>query len=420
MTVDPCKLTTMWVWYLADPAAPVRVGSVSLIAGRSRCSFTYDRAWIESGFSLSPDMQIAARPPILPPAEDFVAPGALEDAMPDRWGQNSIRLIERPSRLTSLDFLYFAGDRRSGALGISADPDRYVPFPNDPLVTGSSLEEANEIIQRAINKEPLNERERRLMGTSKHMGGAHPKMLVSIDGHEWLAKFPKGDNVDLPLIEHAATMLARGVGIATPETRSHRIPIGHVVLTKRFDRDGPSRLHSLSARTMLVTDATESYASMAAVIRKHAEAASLAEQQRELFRRMVFNILIDNTDDHTKNHAFLRLPSGKYALAPAYDVLPQMNGLGRQAIPVSARSTEDNFAAAVESSAAFGMSEEEAVAVWRNVSKGVDGWKEEFRARAVTDGDIQYLADFVDSDEKIRLRSDAIVDNLARSGRGFN
>jgi len=414
MTTDPCRMTSMWVWYLADPTAPVRIGRVSLIPARTRCAFDYDAAWTASGFALSPDMPMTSRSPILPPP-DFTAPGALEDAMPDRWGQSTIRLIDRPQRLSPLDYLYFAGDRRSGALGISTDPETYRPYPNDPLLTGASLEEANEIIHRVINREPLNERERHLLRTSKSMGGAHPKMLVAIDGYEWIAKFPKGDSVDLPLVEHATTVLAASVGIRTPESRRHRITIGHIVLTKRFDRSVSGRLHTLTARTMLATEGGESYVSIANVIRKHAAADTLQLQQRELFRRMTFNILMDNTDDHAKNHAFIRLASGHFELSPAYDLLPQMSGLGKQAIPVSLRSAEDDFASAIACSADFGMAAAEAVESWRDVARGVARWKEVFNGLGVTSGDIAYLSDFIDSDDKLFLRSERVVDTIPAS-----
>lgn len=162
---DVSKMTSLWVWYLADPHAPRRVGTVSLIPGTARCSFTYDDAWREDGFSLSPDMplgRLGDRMAIRPsPGAEIL--GALGDAMPDRWGQSAIRAIDRPRRLTSLDFLYHAGDRRFGALGISSDPDKYSPYPDSRLLTPQSMDEANEIIQRIINRQPLNEKERRMI-----------------------------------------------------------------------------------------------------------------------------------------------------------------------------------------------------------------------------------------------------------------
>jgi serine/threonine-protein kinase HipA len=121
---------------------------------------------------------------------------------------------------------------------------------------------------------------------------------------------------------------------------------------------------------------------------------------------------MDNTDDHAKNHAFLRLPSGHFELAPAYDLLPQMSGLGKQAIPVSLRSAEDDFASAMACSADFGLSEEEAVDSWRDVARGVAEWKEVFTGLGVSSRDIAYLSDFIDSDDKRFLRSERVADTL--------
>lgn len=139
---DIARMSTLWVWYLANPQAPEKVGAVSLVSATKRCSFTYDATWKESGFPLSPDMPFGRRGSvdvILPPV-GWEAPGALDDAMPDRWGQSTIRVIDRPKRLTALDFLYYAGDRRFGALGVSSSPDEYRPYPDTPLITVRSLE----------------------------------------------------------------------------------------------------------------------------------------------------------------------------------------------------------------------------------------------------------------------------------------
>jgi len=252
MATDPCAMTSMWVWYLADPSAPQRVGTVTLMPTTKRCSFVYDGEWEKTGFALSPDMPTKTGRPIVPPT-DRDAPGALEDAMPDRWGQSMIRVVDRPRRVTNLDFLYFAGDRRFGALGISTSPDVYVPYIDNPLLTADSMEDANDIIQRVLMRQPINARERELLRTGK-MGGAQPKMLVGVDGEEWIAKFPKGDPVDYPLIEHASMVLAGQIGIQVAESRVHRINSGHVVMTKRFDRVGGRRIHALSARTGFICE----------------------------------------------------------------------------------------------------------------------------------------------------------------------
>jgi serine/threonine-protein kinase HipA len=401
---DLGRLTSLWVFYLGDPAEPRLAGTVSLAPALNRCQFEYAEEWRKSGFSLSPDMPLSRQGSLLAP-QGLTMPAALDDAMPDRWGQNMIRLVERPKRLTPLDFLYFAGDRRFGALGISTEPARHQPYADGPLLSSESLEEANEIIHRVIEKQPLNERERNLLRTSKSMGGAHPKMLIEISGEEWLAKFPKDDPVDLPLVEYATMQLARRAGIAIPEAKVHRIRFGHILLMKRFDRASGRRLHALSARTLLIGQGNESYTGLADVIRKHASARTIDAQRHELFRRMTFNILVDNTDDHSKNHAFLRAEGGHYELAPAYDLLPQMSGLGRQAIPIVPGSGEDDFDTAIRAARYFGMTEAGAIEVWREVSAVAGSWKEVFSAEGISAGDIEYLSDFIDADDKLRLRA---------------
>ena len=121
------------------------------------------------------DMESGAGDPLI-----WSALGALEDAMPDRWGHNTILTIDRPSRLTPLDLLYYAGDPRFGALGISANSDSYRPCSTELLPTRSSLNEARDLIQRIIEKLPIDARERLILASSKTMGGARPKMLVDL------------------------------------------------------------------------------------------------------------------------------------------------------------------------------------------------------------------------------------------------
>lgn len=403
---DVSGMTSLSAWYLADRNAPRKVGTVSLIPGTTKCSFLYEDGWRETGFSLSPDMPLGRRGDKTPirPVIGSDAPGALDDAMPDRWGQRMIRAVDRPKRATALDFLYHAGDRRFGALGISSDPDAYSPYPENPLLTPDSMEEAGAIIQRIIDRQPLNELERRMIESGRSMGGAQPKMLVSIAGEEWLAKFPNGSNVDYQLVEHASMVLAREIGIRTVDSRVHAMPPNHVVLTKRFDRDGGRRLHALSARTLLLSEGGESYAAIANVIRERCDPKRVAEQRRELFARMVFNILMDNTDDHTKNHAFILGADGHYEMAPAFDIPPQMNGIGMQAIPVSGGESSWDVDTAVAHGAKFGLNRDEAVEAWHQVAAGVSRWKEVFSGVGVLGIDIDYLSDFLDSDEKLSLR----------------
>lgn len=398
----------LFCWHLGDPANPRLVGEVRLEASARTCILLLDPEWQKAGFDLTPDMSRRQR--LHAPRGDERAPGALDDALPDRWGERMIRVISRPSRMSPLDLLWYAGDRRFGALGISSSPTEYRPCPEPPLLQAASIREAEEVIGRVMARAPLTDRERGLIASAGSLGGAHPKMLVEEDGAEWIAKFPKGQNVDQLLIEHASMELARRAGLNVAESRAVRGGIDHILLVRRFDRTGDRREHAVSARTLLVREGDDSYATISGLIRKLAAPGEIISQQRELFGRMAFNIMIDNTDDHTKNHAFLRREDGTWVLSPAYDIPVQMNGLGVQAIQISPdpkmlnRFDRDH---AVAAAPRFGMRPEEALAEWNRVAGHVALWRDVFAEAGVTEGDIDYLVDFLDSPEKREHRKNA-------------
>lgn len=406
------------VWHLGTPSSPEPVGTVALDERQKKLNFRYSAAWIEGGFDLSPDMPrftANGRPntaPILAPVER-AAPGAIDDAMPDRWGQAVIRLIDRPERLTPLDFLYHAGDRRFGSLGVSIERDAYLPHPLPALPHIAALPDAARLIDRVLSNPILDERERLLLASGRTMGGARPKMLVDVGGHEWIAKFPKGDAVDLSLVEHAAMRMATDAGIRSAETAVHDIGTGHVLLVKRFDRDGEHRRHALSAQSMLATNARLSYSGMADAVRAHTPIDDMKTQRAEVFLRFAFNALIDNTDDHEKNHAYIRVTGDAWSLSEAYDVLPQMNGTGIQALPAGRKAYGSPFLDAVAHHAVFGFTLPEAVEAWHKVAAVVDQWKDRFAGYGVSGRDIDYLSTFIDSPHKAALRRPDIAETLA-------
>lgn len=363
-----------------------------------------------SGIYLTPDMADGQRHCFR--AGDLRLPGTLDDAIPDQWGQRMIRTLWRPSRMSVLDILWYAGDRRFGALGISSSAQSYTPHEEPPLLKSSSIAEASEVIQRVMLREPLTDAEREMIASAGSMGGAHPKMLVEHNGSEWIAKFPKGHNVDQLLIEHASMELARRSGLNVADSMVLSGGIDHILLVRRFDREGDRRRHAISARTMLVREGDDSYATISGMIRKHGPAAAILEQQVELYRRMVFNIMIDNTDDHTKNHAFMRSSDGSWNLSPAYDIPPQMNGLGVQAIQISTDPFQVNKFSrehAVAAAAHFGLSALQAEEEWNRIAGNISLWKEVFSEVGVTPSDIDYLSDFLDSDTMLEHRRDAIL-----------
>lgn len=409
---------TLTVWNLANPCQPILVGTVSLVAQNRGLMFSYAPDWIANGYPLSGDMPLQ-RAAIIPLSQNDGL-GAINDAMPDRWGERAIRYLDRPQRITSLDLLYLAGDRRFGALGFSSSRDSYQPHIRGALPEIGSLELLNDLISRIESNDPLSEHEKLVISSTKTMGGAHPKALVQLNGVEYIAKFPRGSNVDTSLIEHASLVLAGGCGITVSETIAMPTLTGHVVLVKRFDREHEKRLHCLSAKTALLCGVSPgdfpigelSYPAMADFIRQYSHPDKQIEDRKELFRRMAFNILIENTDDHEKNHAFI-FSGGYWSLAPAFDVLPLMSNSGHQEMIVGEQGMESSMANALSQCEHFGFDKEGAIGEWFSVADRIAQWKTIFSEVGVTKMDIKYLADFIDSDDRILMRDKNAFSGMA-------
>jgi serine/threonine-protein kinase HipA len=399
------------VWWLADPANPKLVGEVALAQSGRGVTLRYAPAWLQSGFPLSEDLPLS--PELFVSSERDVAPGAIDDARPDRWGERVIRKFENSPRLSLLEHLLFAGDDRFGALGISQQSDAYAPWSRSPMPSFDMLEEMAEVIRMVLANEPVPELQRRLVRPGASLGGARPKSLVSINGEPWLVKFSEGEEIDTPLVEHACMQFARGCEIETASTRIFKVGGAHAVAIRRFDRAGAGRIHAMSARVALRAAGEEfGYPQLAQLLRRVAPAKAIAAQQEQLFRRMVFNILIDNTDDHEKNHALLRHEDGYYLLAPAFDIVPSAQGLGYQQLLVGEQATESTLDNALSRANEFGLKPAAARGIVEGVCLHVAGWKENFRSAGVIDRDIQLLAQYIDSERLGRQR-----DAFARRGR---
>ena len=383
----------MSLWWLGDPQQPQRVGTLSLQDQRRKVALRYDPAWIASpqGFALSEDLPL--HPGLhLPPARDSAA-GAVDDARPDQWGERVIRLIERPARLSLLEYLYFAGDDRFGALGVSLSADAYVPAPNAAMPRFDSLTDMHRAVQRILAGEAVGERERRLLQPGVSMGGVRPKSLMQIDGAAWVVKFNDGAELDMPLIEHASLQLAQRCGIQVATTRALPLPQGHAVAVQRFDREGVWRRHVISAHVALrAVGEPLGYPELAQLLRRLAHPEQVRAQQHELFRRMLFNILIDNTDDHEKNHALLRGDDGYWSLSPAFDILPTAQGLGYQQLRVGVQGHESSMANALSEARAFGLTPQQARKTAAEIAAQVAQWADVFRAQQVSPADIDQLA----------------------------
>jgi serine/threonine-protein kinase HipA len=391
----PMPPDTLWLWYLGDPETPVLVGELNLVLNRRGVSLRYAEGWLRAGFPLSEDLPLTDIEYF--PREKDTAVGAVDDARPDRWGERVIRLLDRPPRLSILDFLYYAGDDRFGALGVSTSRAAYEPRAIGPLPTLADVDALHEVVLRILANEPVDERQKRLIAPGVTMGGATPKALLRLDEEEWVLKLPEDDRPAEPLIEHAAMTLAAQAGIAVARTRLVPLSTGVAVAIRRFDRAVGRRLHVLSANVALKAAGAElSYPNLALLLRRRGVTDVNRTQMHEVFRRLVFNILIDNTDDHEKNHALLVAPNQQYALAPAFDVLPIGQSLGYQAMTVGTRGAESSIDNALTAASQYWLTANEALAEARSVARVVDGWRSHFSAQGLADAAIDALARHID------------------------
>ena len=385
------------LWLLTQPQRPVLVGELNLVRSSQGVSLRYAPGWLQNGFALSEDLPLIDEEFF--PAEKSLAAGAVDDARPDRWGERVIRFIDKPPRLSLLEFLYFAGDERFGALGVSTSAEEYLPRRLGPLPTLPDADQIHELIGKVQANEPVPAAQKRLITPGVTLGGARPKALLDIKGEQWVIKFSDGDPTDAPLVEHASMTLAHKAGIRVAVTMPVRLTHGHAVAIKRFDRNAGLRVHSLSAHVALRAAAERfGYPELAQLLRRRGVTVgdTYIAQMRELFRRMVFNILIDNTDDHEKNHALLMSDSQQYELSPAYDVLPSGQALGFQQMRVGEDEADSTLANALSMSHMFALEKDAAVKEVRTVARVVDRWKEHFGSVGVTRGDIELYVEQID------------------------
>ena len=323
---------------------PVLIGRlyVDVIKGGESYSFAYDDEWLANtklSVSLDPDLLTYAGRQFPSGRTIF---GAFADASPDRWGRLLMNKRERkladkegrkPRKLYDSDYLLGVYDEaRMGGLRfkleetgefLSNDQETATP----PWATLRTLEEASrqfENDETALNEKWLEQ----LIRPGSSLGGARPKAtVVDTKGQLWIAKFPsKSDDNNTGAWEKVVHDLARLCGLNVPESKLETFSkLGSTFLVKRFDRDGDKRIHFASAMTLLgktdgaSADDGSSYLDLVSIIRSYG--CNPKDDLKELWRRIVFNMAVSNTDDHLRNHAFILKKNG-WMLSPLYDVNP--------------------------------------------------------------------------------------------------
>ena len=326
---------------------PELIGILSALyaKGKKAFSFEYDKEWLKSKqqMLLDPDIQFYSGPQYPNNKENF---GVFLDSMPDTWGRTLMKRREaqlanekgeKPKTLYEIDFLLGVYDEsRMGALRFKLDPEGSFLDDNElnPTPPWSSIRELQEAAKNFENDDDTDEVKKWLailMAPGSSLGGARPKAnILDENGELWIAKFPsKNDTIDKAAWEYLAYQLAIKAGIHMAPSKMEKVSGNyHTFFTKRFDREEGCRLHFASAMTMTgnnedtIRDNPASYLELAEFIQN--QGAMVNDNLEQLWRRIVFNIAISNTDDHLRNHGFMLTNQG-WILSPAYDLNPSID-----------------------------------------------------------------------------------------------
>jgi serine/threonine-protein kinase HipA len=370
------------------------------LKGREIFSFTYNKEWLDSGLAqdIDPSLQLYTGPQYQ--ADEKNNFGVFLDSSPDRWGRLLMRRREaalarsgkrKENTLFETDYLLGVFDgHRMGAIRFKEGDDPESPFLDNNAAMASppwtSLKELEHASLRLENEDAVNDPQyltwlNMLVAPGSSLGGARPKAgVLDNAGHPWIAKFPSNnDEKDIGAWEKVVNDLAANANLRVAEGIARRFSSKqHTYLTKRFDRtEQGERIHFASAMTLLgLTDGQDhtegiSYLHMAEFIVRNG--SNVNEDLMDLWRRIVFNICVSNTDDHLRNHGFL-LRQGGWELSPAYDINPVENGGGLK-LNISLTDNALDLELARSVAKDFRVSKKDAETIIENVTASVKNWR---------------------------------------------
>jgi serine/threonine-protein kinase HipA len=374
MTSDPTyNEAYVWTW-LPDQTKPVVAGLLS--ANGEQLVFNYGRSYLARKDAIPLyEPELPLRSGILPLLAGLNMPSCIRDAAPDAWGRRVILNRKFGSRgkeidtgnLDELTFLLESGSDRIGALDFQTSPSAYVAREGE----GASLDELLNAAALVEKGAPLTPELDRAFFYGSSIGGARPKATIASHDTKFIAKFSsQADLYSVVKAEFIAMRLAAEVGLRVAPVSLRRVAGRDVLLIERFDREkiagGWARKAMVSALTLLSLDEMmaryASYEQLATIIRHRFTEPT--ETLRELFSRIIFNVLCGNTDDHARNHAAFW--DGKnLTLTPAYDICPQgrAGGEATQAMLILGQDRASQIALCLKASSLFLLNEAEAVTI---------------------------------------------------------
>lgn len=405
------------------PEAIVALGEGKRIVGRLRfesdgrrqhSQFEYDDAWLaaDDRFALAPGLPLREGSHFSSGKDDkrSALPGCFADAAPDAWGR-ALMTKALGGGLSEFDYLVLSDDRtRQGALRFLGDDMEPLSDLTPPIPRMVELERLRALAQR-FERDPggAEEEARDLAGVAGSLGGARPKANVEGDGHLWIAKFTSAqDTKPVERAEVATLKLARMCGLRVADARLElRDSDSPIALIRRFDRRGDTRIPYISARTALDWQGEEGgfYTDIAEVIRQIS--SKPVDDLHELWRRIVFTILVSNKDDHLKNHGFIYAGGDRWRLSPAFDInpSPSRHRVLETGI-IQGGSFDASMEIALEASAFFDVTLADAKCGAASMARKLAAsWKEAFRYEGASGDDTRlYSEAFEHAETKVALQ----------------
>lgn len=392
---------TVYVWiYLPQATEPVVAGRLEIekTAAGTIGHFTYGQSYLARAEAIPLD------PVVLPLARGVTElsalsgfPGCVLDSCPDRWGMKVIDRLDG-SKAYPIGYLLMNDPGRAGALSFTRSAEGHPrelesrQFSLEQLLAAANAVESN----RDVDPELLK-------ALHPGTGGARPKCNVVDQDGVWIAKFPSiqdSTRISIPRLEHATMRLADQCGIRAAETRFEKVGEKDVCLVKRFDRsmddDQIYRKAFLSARSVFYADpafasvGTGSYGRIARWLQRYGQT-----EREEVFRRMVFNVAVRNSDDHELNHGLVYAGRGSFNLSPAYDIVPVLtpHQVHHHALLIgdSSAGTVENLLSGIE---AFGLNRNDALGIIADIESKIKGcWQEVFYAAGFGDNELRVVED---------------------------
>lgn len=394
-------------------------------------AFEYSRDYLShpEAYPLAPSLRLG-RGEFIPAGTRPMLAG-LADAQPDTWGRRLMQSIERRAtgryqHLTELDVLRRVGDaERLGALRVSIDGEYQSP-PNDRTARLADLPELIEAAKAFERGEEIPADKLALLQAGTSMGGAQPKATVlNSHGQLAIAKLPARDDFgDAMAWEATCVELARRSGVRTPRFEHHRFEYNSVLVVERFDREADLRRGYLSADGMLNRSHGEyvDYVRLVSTLQKNS--ASADADSAELFRRVALTLLVNNVDDHMRNHGFLRERNG-WRLAPAFDINPFYKLGTLESTPVSPEDDPSNrdIRLLLKNHDAFRLTELAASDIITEVEAATADWREVALSFGIAPEALDTMSDAFDGPNRQRARalprgrSDSPSSMAPRAGR---